>query len=132
MSAHQHPYSFGEARNTANVASNRMKASEAFTRQAYAKYADAERAYRVALAKKILELHAEGKAWTVTADIARGDKDVADLRYERDVAEGVKQAAQDATWRLTADRKDLGAFIQWSMRVAPDGQYVDPHAEGGF
>ncbi|HET6866216.1 MAG TPA: hypothetical protein VFH80_09840, partial [Solirubrobacteraceae bacterium] len=82
-------------------------------------------AYRVALAKKIVELHAGGAAWTVCQDLARGDQSVADLRYRRDVAEGVKEAAQNAVWRHTADRKDLGKLVDWSMRVAPDGQHEE-------
>lgn len=123
MSAHSRPYDFHEAKNAINTAKAAMLASEKFTREAYAKYAEAERAYRVALASKILELHAEGTAWTSTADIARGDKQVANLRFQRDVSEGIKEAAQAATWRHTADRKDLAALVSWSMRVAPDGQY---------
>lgn len=123
MSAHARPYDFGEARTAINAAKAAMAASEVATRDAYKVYAAAEQAYRMALAKKILELHADGIAWTSTADIARGDKQVADLRYRRDVAEGVKEAAQAATWRHTADRKDLAALVAWSMRVAPLGEY---------
>jgi hypothetical protein len=122
------PYDFGQARDKIEQAKRAMQASEQATRDAYAGYARAERAYRMALATRILELHADGIAWTVTADIARGDKKVADLRYHRDVAEGVKEAAQSATWRLTADRKDLAALIDWSKRVSPDGQYDEPRA----
>lgn len=122
-SAHALPYSFGEARDQVRSASQAMKAAEDFTRKAYEEHAAAERAYRVALARKIVELHGEGAAWTVCQDLARGDRSVADLRYLRDVAEGVREAAQSATWRLTADRKDLGRLVEWSLRVAPDGQY---------
>ncbi|HET6867716.1 MAG TPA: hypothetical protein VFH80_17490, partial [Solirubrobacteraceae bacterium] len=67
-----------------------MRNAEQFMRQAFEDAANAERAYRVALAKKIVELHAGGAAWTVCQDLARGDQSVADLRYRRDVAEGVK------------------------------------------
>ncbi len=123
MSAHVHPYDFAQARAAITVASQNMKAAEEFTRKAYADLAAAERAYRVALASRIVELHAEGAAWTVCQDLARGDRAVADLRYRRDVAEGVREAASSATWRLTADRKDLAALVDWSKRVAPDGQY---------
>ena len=123
MTPHVHPYSFDEARQAITQASQNMKASEDFTRKAYEEHAAAERAYRVALAKKIIELHAEGVAWSSCSDLARGDRDVADLRYRRDVAAGVREAAQSATWRLTADRKDLLALVEWSKKVAPDGQY---------
>lgn len=122
MSAHVQPYSFDEARTAITTASQNMKNAEQFLRDAFEKAAAAERAYRVALAETIVQLHADGAAWTVCQDLARGEKKVADLRYARDVAEGVKEAAQSATWRHTADRKDLGKLVDWSMRVAPDGQ----------
>ena len=50
------------------------------------------------------------------ADLARGDDKVARLRRERDVAEGVKEAANQASWRRAADRKDIGRLIEWSAR----------------
>lgn len=125
MTRHVQPYDFAQAREAVTLASQNMKNAEQFMRQAFEDSANAERAYRVALAKKIVELHAGGAAWTVCQDLARGDKTVADLRYARDVAEGVKEAAQNAVWRHTADRKDLGKLVDWSMRVAPDGQHED-------
>ena len=123
MTVHVHPYDFGQARDAISTASRNMKSAEEFTRHAFEEHAAAERAYRVALAKRIVELHGEGAAWTVCQDLARGDRTVADLRYRRDVAEGVREAAQSATWRMTADRRDLSKLVDWSMRVAPDGQF---------
>lgn len=126
MSGNVQPYDFGQARDLINGAKVAMQNAEQFTREAYKDAAAKEKAYRVALARRITELHGEGAAWTVCQDLARGDERVAHLRYERDVAEGVKEAAQSATWRLTADRKDLAALVAWSMRVAPDGQMDEP------
>jgi hypothetical protein len=90
------------------------------------KRAKAEQEYRVALAKRILTAHDEGIAWSVCSDIARGDKEVARLRYERDVADGVAEALSQAGWRHAADRKDLQRLISWSERVAPNGQGAEP------
>lgn len=117
------PYSFGEARVKIDEASRAMKSAEEFLRDSFKEAARTEREYRMALAARILELHADGVAWTACQDVARGDAKVARLRYERDVAEGVKEAAQGVTWRHTADRRDLSKLIDWSMRVAPDGQH---------
>jgi hypothetical protein len=39
-------------------------------------------------------------------DLAKGDKHVADLRFKRDVAEGIREAAVSALWRHTADRRE--------------------------
>lgn len=112
----QQPYDFEQARAAAVAASRAQKAAEEFIRQAYKDFAIKEEAYRVALAVRITELHAEGVAWTVTGDLARGDKHVAHLRRERDIQEGVKEAASQAGWKASKDRDDTAALIQWSMR----------------
>jgi hypothetical protein len=89
--------------------------ARAAARQASAAQRSAE-AYRTALAVRITELHAEGVAWSATADLARGDKGVARLKRERDIAEGVVEAAKQAGWRASKDRDDVQAFIGWSQR----------------
>jgi hypothetical protein len=103
-----------------------MKVAEGNRRDASEDLAQKERAYRIALARKIVEVHAAGSAWTVAQDLARGNDAVADLRYERDVAKGVLDAAETVAWRHTADRKDLAALIAWSMRSEPLGQSAEP------
>lgn len=111
------PYDFGEAREAAGRASLAQQQAENFIREAAGDFARKEEAYRVALAKRITELHAEdGVAWTVCGDLARGDATVARLRMERDIAEGVQEAAKQAAWRRAADRRDTERFIDWSMR----------------
>ena len=116
------PFDFPQAVAAARRASEAQRAGEDAVRDAARGLAEAERLYRMAYAKQILMEHAEGAAWTVAQDLARGRQGVADLRYERDVAQGVLEAAQQRAWRHTADRKDMLEFIQWSRRVAPDGQ----------
>lgn len=85
-------------------------------REAFVNLAEKERAYRVELSKRITTLHGDGIAWTACADLARGDEKVARLRMERDIAEGVKEAALQASWRHAADRKALGRLVEWSAR----------------
>lgn len=110
------PYTFGEAVAAARRGAQAQQAGEQAVRDAAADLAEKERGYRVALARKIVEVHAGGAAWTVAQDLARGDQGVADLRYHRDVAAGVLEAAQQRAWRHTADRKDVLEFIEWSRR----------------
>jgi len=110
------PFTFGEARAAAHQASLRQVEAERDRVRAVETSAAAELAYRTALARKIIELHAEGVAWSTTADIARGDKTVADLRMKRDVAAGVKEALEQAGFRLNADRRILERLVDWSMR----------------
>lgn len=112
------PYDFAEARRQANSASERTKGAEEFFKSQARQYAEAESRYRQALAERIVELRADGQPTTLAGDLARGDKNVARLKRERDIAEGMKDASLQALWRLAADRRDLGRFIDWSMRAA--------------
>lgn len=58
--------------------------------------ADAEQTYRVKLAEKILLLRENGLPATLISDVARGDKDVARLKFERDCAQVVYDNAKEA------------------------------------
>ena len=51
--------------------------------------AKAERDYRVALAKKMLELREKGTPVTIISDLCRGDEEIARLKMERDIAESL-------------------------------------------
>jgi hypothetical protein len=110
------PYEWGQARDAINTAKAAQKAAEDNVRDAYKTFGLARRAYQTALAQRILELRAEGVAATICPDLARGDKHVADLRFQKDVAEGVMEAARSAVWRHTADRRELEQLVDWSMR----------------
>ncbi len=110
------PWDFDEARAKCWEASQRQEAAEAALKQTYRDSAMAEEAYRVALADRILELRSEGMAATACGDVARGDRKVAELKKKCDIAEGVREAMNQAAWRLTADRKDAQRFSDWSQR----------------
>jgi hypothetical protein len=110
------PWDFDETAAKLRACSAEQKAAEAFTKTAYKGYAEAERAYRLALASKITELRASGESVTLAADLARGDKRVADLRMARDIAEGVVEAAKQRAYTAAADRKDAQGLATWSQR----------------
>jgi hypothetical protein len=111
------PFDFGEAETAIREAQARQAGAETTLKEASKAAAAKEQTFRVALAKEIVRLHDSDKvAWTVCADLARGNEHVAQLRYERDVAQGVLEAAQQAAWRFAADRKDTGRLVDWSMR----------------
>ena len=59
-------------------------------------HAKAEQEYRQAVAKKILVEREKGTPVTIMSDICRGDKEVARLKFERDVAEVTYKAASEA------------------------------------
>lgn len=58
-------------------------------------YAKKEYNYRTALSKELVRLRAEGQAVTHLADIAKGKEEIALLRFERDIAEGLVKSAEE-------------------------------------
>ena len=110
------PYTFAEARAAAHDASVRQIQAEKERVRAHQQYAEAERSYRMALSERIMGLHADGVAWSAAADIARGEQKVAHLKMLRDIAAGVRDAAEQAGFRLNADRRILERLTEWSMR----------------
>lgn len=133
MTEHAIPYDFGQARDAAYRFQSAQLAGEKALRDANDDKALKEKIYRIALAKRIIELHASGVAWTVCQDLARGDEKVAELRYDRDVAVGVFEATQTASWRHTANRKDCLELIVWSRTSGlrdddPEQKFADVSA----
>ena len=129
------PFDFAQAKAAINTAKNAQRVATEQARKtlavAYDDRAAKERAYRVALAQEITRLKADGVAWTVCGDLARGDTGkVADLRYARDVADGVRESAKaalrDISLTHAADRRELEQLVSWSMSVAPLGQSAEP------
>jgi hypothetical protein len=59
-------------------------------------YAEAERAYRIALAQQILIERSNGTPTTVINDVSRGNPAVAELKFTRDCAEVKYKAAMEA------------------------------------
>lgn len=60
-------------------------------------YAVKEYEYRTAFSKRLLERRAEGQPVTHLADIVKGEPDIAKLRFDRDIAEGLMQSAEKGT-----------------------------------
>jgi len=112
----EQPWEFGLAIVRCQEASRRQSMSEVAVREAASTAALDEESYRIALAEAIVRHHSEGVAWSVAADVARGDKHVAKLRRVRDISVGVRDALGQAVWRAGADRKDAQRFADWSMR----------------
>ena len=111
------PFEIEDARAAAHKASEQQRGVEDSIRDASRKLADAERRYRLKLTETIFRLHAdEGVAWTACDVIARGEVDVARLRYDRDVAKGILEAIQQQAFAFAADRRDLHRLIEWSQR----------------
>lgn len=113
-----HPWDWAQAQVASEEAKTAQRESAENLRKDARDLARKERLYRVALARRILELKAEGHAITACGDLARGDERIAELKFERDVAEGAKEATGQAAWGASADRRDTLTFIEWSLRAA--------------
>ena len=77
-------------------AQERLEADLEDLREQVVKCAESERDYRMRLAVRMNAMHASGVAWTVCSDMARGDPEVAELRFRRDCDQGLLEACKEA------------------------------------
>ena len=75
-------------------------------------YSQAERDYRVALRKAVLEERTKGTPVTIISDVCRGREDIAQLRFERDCAETLYKSAQEALQVFKLQCRLIEAQIQ--------------------
>ena len=80
------------------------------------RYAQAEHDYKVKLSQQILIERDKGVPVTIISDICRGNKEIAKLRFERDVAEVAYKAAQEAinSYKLQIRILDSQISREWS------------------
>lgn len=77
------------------------------------KRAQAERAYNLSVARVTLEHKAEGQSITLIDKLVKGDKTVADLKYELDVAEGVEKACVQSIKALMGAIDTYRSLLSW-------------------
>ena len=80
------------------------------------KFAEAERKYRIAKAKAILKLRNAGCPTTLITDIVKGDQDVADLNFERMVAEAQYKSNIEAINVAKQKANDLRMYFESEWR----------------
>ena len=78
-------------------------------------YAENEKNYRIALAKKIIILKAEGYAATLILDVSKGDEEVAKLKMKRDISSGLMASAQSAIYSYRLEYKTLNEQFKTDM-----------------
>jgi len=78
-------------------------------------YAENEKLYRVALAKRILILKEEGYAATLILDLSRGTPEVAELKQKRDISNTLMMSAQSAIYNYRLEYKLLNSQAQQDM-----------------
>lgn len=74
-------------------------------------YAKAYKDYRVKVAKKLLELKADGMPVTISYDIARGDEEVASAKEKEIITECLYKSCQEAINTFKLQIKVLQAQI---------------------
>lgn len=79
-------------------------------------YAQAERDYKVALAKRIMQEREKGTPVTIISDVCRGDTEIARLRFERDCAEVVYKSAMEAIQSIKLQIRILDSQIEREWR----------------
>ena len=79
-------------------------------------YAEAERDYRIELAKKTLLEREKGTPVSIIGDICRGDPQIATMRFKRDCAEVVYKSAMEAinSYKLQLRLLDAQLSREWS------------------
>lgn len=80
-------------------------------RDAGRRLAEAECAYRVALHSEIARLRAEGQPVTITPDLARGERQVAAFRMNRDLAKTDWEVSRQRIFVIGQEVKILDAQL---------------------
>lgn len=133
------PWEIEQARDVLANASTQQHDHQEAIRDAVKRAARTDQLYRVARARKVAEFRDAGKAATLCDTLARGDEEVAGLKYDADVAEGDREIAVQEGWRLHANRKDSQELADWSKRRelaefhgrVPEREPDDPTVFGG-
>lgn len=110
------PWTFEQAQLANREAAALQAGSETAIKDAFRAAGEAENAYRQAHAEALVRARASGDPVSVCEAVAKADPRVCELRLARDVAEGVKKAAEQEAWRRSADRRIAEGFLNWSMR----------------
>jgi len=74
--------------------------------------AESERDYRIALSQKILAERDKGTPVTIISDVCRGDKAIATLKMERDIAETLFEIVMQKIYSLKMELSLLETFYK--------------------
>lgn len=78
-------------------------------------YATAEKEYRIALSKEILILRDTKLPVTLIGDVARGN--IADKKFNRDLAEQTYKASRDMLQALQAELSSLQSILRVQTKI---------------
>lgn len=80
-------------------------------------FAQSEKDYRIALAKEITKLKISGMPVTLINDLARGNEEVASLKFNRDLGENTFKASRDMLNALAVEVSALQSILKVQERI---------------
>ena len=120
ITANPVPLDFQQARVQLHTVARQLRDAEQFHREQIQRHADAEAAYRSALAQAYTRHRADGKGAGEADVLAKGD--CASLSRERDIAAGMVRAALESLENRRGDRASLHRLVEWSQKFNPTGE----------
>lgn len=79
--------------------------------------AETEEKYRIALAKEKLILKSQGMAISLIEDVARGNEEIAKLKFERDYAEDMYKSSIESLRALQSELSALQSILRVQQEV---------------
>lgn len=76
--------------------------------------AQAERAYKMKYAQKLLELKDLGTQMAIITDVARGDKIVADLKFQWDIKQAIFNACRERIRSINTSIDTYRSILSWN------------------
>lgn len=80
-------------------------------------YAQAEKIYRIELAKEIMRLKAQGIPVTLIKELAKGNEHVADLKFNRDLAQETLRASHAMLDALQVEVSALQSILKVQGKI---------------
>ena len=98
-------------------AGQQLKSDAKYLKELAQDKAESERKYKKALAKKIMRLKDEKYPATLINDLARGDDEVADLRYYRDLARVQYDTAKSCMRSAEVQVSAIQSILRYSAEI---------------
>ncbi|MCR3759182.1 hypothetical protein KYB31_09290 [Clostridium felsineum] len=95
--------------------SKRLDKGVDYITQKAKEFASAEKEYRIALSKEIAKLKSEGMSVTLIPDVARGN--VAELKFQRDLAEQTYKASRDMLQALSNELSAMQSILKVQTKI---------------
>lgn len=110
------PLDLDDGRRAASMLARQCRGAVDSLDQAVTRHAEAEHTYRKAYASKLVELRGQAVPATICLELAKGDEQVAKLKFDRDLAKGMIDVARERLRQLDGERASLRQLLEWSRK----------------